>query len=57
MVKRMKIEHGLTHDERMHHRLTIYQNSLDNAQALVNAICDMGIEYADPMNHVIFRLC
>ena len=57
MVKRMKIEHGLTHDERMHHRLTIYQNSLDSAQALVNAICDMGIEYADPMNHVIFRLC
>ncbi|KAF8558555.1 guanine nucleotide binding protein, alpha subunit [Imleria badia] len=51
IMKRMKVHHGLTNDERMRHRLTIYQNSLDSAQALVRAIRDMGIEYADPMNH------
>lgn len=56
IVKQMKVQHGVTHDERMHHRLTVYQNSLNSAQALVRAIRDMGIEYVDPTNHVIFRL-
>jgi hypothetical protein len=52
-VKQMKVQHGLTNSELTHYRLKVYQHCLDNAQALVLAIRDMGIEYANHANNVI----
>ncbi|KAG1721024.1 heterotrimeric G protein alpha subunit [Suillus lakei] len=52
IVKQMKIIHqnGFTKDELMMFRPTIYQNTLDSAQAIVLQMCHMNVECIIPTN-------
>ncbi|KAF8839818.1 G-protein alpha subunit [Paxillus ammoniavirescens] len=54
IVKQMKIAHqsGLTDDELMTFRPTIYGNLLDSAQAIVLAMRKINVECVDPVNRL-----
>ena len=58
IIKQIKILHqgGFTNDELMAYRPTIYQNTLDSAQAIVLAMRKLGLHYVDPNNRVCYTL-
>ena len=53
-AKQMKIVYrgGLSEAERFAYRITIYQNLLESAQALVSAMRELSIQPVDPQNRV-----
>ncbi|KAF8425004.1 heterotrimeric G protein alpha subunit [Boletus edulis BED1] len=58
VVKQMKVIHqnGFTDEELMTYRSTIYQNTLDSAQAIVLAMSKIDLECVDPNNRVNAKL-